>query len=315
MSEIRRDPAFSGAGERSERIQGHPARDGAQIERLQDQLADLLYPPDGGEIDVEALDALLEQMEAVSPLPASLSTDPEEGLERFRRRYASVIEAESAGAETETETGTGTGTEVPAAPEKRHSKKPFAKMLPLAAVLILLLGTVTAQAFGVDVFAVIARWTSEIFRLDGGSTPYAMVTIRPLEEGEETTYESLEEAMEAFGIDAPLVPKEIPEGFELVDVRAANRESGLLIYANYESSAGRFHIRYREAAAQEFNTLEKENSAVNSYFRSGIKHQLTSDLGRQKAAWRNGDFECQLFGDISEQEMKATIESIYQGVA
>lgn len=308
MSEIRRDPAFSGAGERSEQIQGHPARDGAQIEQLQDQLADLLYPPDGGEIDVEALDALLEQMEAVSPLPASLSTDPEEGLERFRRRYASVIEAESAGAETET----GTGTEVPATPEKRHSKKPFAKMLPLVAVLILLLGTVTAQAFGVNVFGAIVRWTSEIFRLDGRSTPYAMVTIRPLEEGETATYDSLEEAVEAFGITSPLVPKEMPAGFEMLDVTVTNREYGLLIYANYANSDRYIQFRYREAVTQEFNALEKESVEVSSYFKGGIKHRLASDLGRQKAVWQNGDFECRITGDISEQEIKNMIDSIYQ---
>lgn len=310
MSEIRRDPAFSGAGERSEQIQGHPARDGAQIERLQDQLADLLYPPDGGEIDVEALDALLEQMEAVSPLPASLSTDPEEGLERFRRRYASVIEAESAGAETET----GTGTEVPTAPEKRHSKKPFPKMLPLAAVLILLLGAMTVQASGTNVFVTIARWTSEILRL-GGFVPYAVVTVQPLEVGETATYESLEEAVAAFGIEAPLVPKEIPERFELVSVTATNEKLGLLIYADFECEDGSFEIRYREVTIQESNTLEKENAEVNFYFKGGIEHNLASDLGRQKAVWHNGDFECQMFGDVSEQEIKTAIKSIYQGVS
>ena len=42
MSEIRKDPAFSGAGESSEQIQGHTSE--TQIERLQDQLAGLLYP-------------------------------------------------------------------------------------------------------------------------------------------------------------------------------------------------------------------------------------------------------------------------------
>lgn len=302
MSEIRRDPAFSGAGEHSEQIQGHPAQDEAQIERLQDQFVDLLYPSDGGEIDVEALDALLEQMEAVSPLPASLSTDPEEGLERFRRRYASVIEASDAGA----------AEERPPVPEKRHSKKPFVRMLAIAAVVILLLSTVTAQAFGVNVFAAIARWTSEIFRLDGGSTPYAMVTVRPLEEGETAAYDTLEEAVEAFGIEAPLVPKEIPEGFELVEVTATNRDLGLFIVANYESKDGYFQIRYREAEAQDFNTLEKENTRVHSYFKGGIKYRLASDLGRQKAVWQNGDFECRIAGDISEQEIKGMIDSIYR---
>lgn len=297
MSEIRKDPAFSGAGESSEQIQGHPTE--TQIERLQDQLADILYPSDGGEIDSEALDALLEQMETVSPLPTSLPTDPGEGLERFRRRYTSVIEAAD------------TGTEAPAVSEKRHSIKSLAKALPIAAALILLFGTMTAQAFGVDVFSAIARWTSEIFRLDGGSVPYATVTIRPLEEGEEATYDSLEEAVAAFGIDAPIVPKEIPEGFELVDVQAIQRELGIVIYADYTSGDGFLQIQYNEAPTQKFNTLEREDDIVGIHFAHGIEHFLLFDLGRQKAVWQNGDFECTMQGCISEQEIKCIIDSIY----
>lgn len=300
MSEIRKDTAFSGAGERSERIQGHPGD--TQIQRLQDRLADLLYPSDGGEIDVEALDSLLEQMEAVSPLPASLSTDPEESLKQFRRRYASVIETANA----------GTVEDISAVPEKRHSNRLFVRALPFAAALMLLLSSITAQAFGMNVFSVIARWTAEIFRLDGGSTPYATVSLRPLEVDEEATYQSLEEAMEAFGIRAPLVPKEIPERFELVEVTATCRKAGILIYADYESSDGAFRIRYNEAEAQEFNTLEKENINVDSHFVKGIEHRLTSDQGRQKAIWQNGDFECKITGDLSEQELKTIIDSIYQ---
>lgn len=302
MSEIRRDPAFSGAAESTEQIQGHPAKGETQIERLQDQLADLLYPSEGGEIDIESLDALLEQMETVCPLPASLSTEPKEGLERFHRRYASVIDETCAGESAET---------APAVSKKRHSIRPFARALPFVAALILLFGTVTAQAFGVDVFSAIARWTSEIFRLDGGSTPYATVTVRPLEVGEEAVYESLEEAVEAFGIEAPIVPKEIPERFELVEVRAVQRELGVLIYAEYKSTDGVFQVRYNEAAAQEFNTLEKESSAVDSYFNGGIEHRLTSDLGRQKVVWQSGDFECKISGDISKQEILGMVDSIY----
>lgn len=300
MSEIRKDTAFSGAGERSERIQGHPGD--TQIQRLQDQLADLLYPSDGGEIDVEALDSLLEQMEAVSPLPASLSTDPEESLKQFRRRYASVIETANA----------GTAEDISAVPEKRHSNKLFVRALSFAAALMLLLSSITAQAFGMNVFSVIARWTAEIFRLDGGSTPYATVSIRPLEEDEESTYQSLEEAMEAFGIRAPLAPKEIPERFELVKVTATCRKAGILIYADYQSEDGEFQIRYNEAEAQEFNTLEREISVITSYFAGGIDHKLVSDLGRHKAIWRNGDFECKITGDLSEQEIINIIDSIYR---
>ena len=300
MSEIRKDTAFSGAGERSERIQGHPGD--TQIQRLQDRLADLLYPSDGGEIDVEALDSLLEQMEAVSPLPASLSTDPEESLKQFRRRYASVIETANA----------GTVEDISAVPEKRHSNRLFVRVLPFAAALMLLLSSITAQAFGMNVFSVIARWTAEIFRLDGGSTPYATVSLRPLEVDEEATYQSLEEAMEAFGIRAPLAPKEIPERFELVEVTATCRKAGILIYADYQSEDEEFQIRYNEVEVQEFNTLEKEDSIIFSFLAGGIEHKLISDLGRHKAIWRNGDFECKITGDLSERELKTIIDSIYQ---
>lgn len=301
MSEIRRNPAFSGDGGHSEQIQGHPVQDGPEFERLHDQLADLLFPEDDGEIDSEALDALLDRMEEVCPLPASLSTDPEEGLERFRRRYGSVMEDMAA----------DTAPDISPVPGKRHSVKPFARALPFAAALILLLGTVTAQAFGVDVFSAIARWTAEIFRLDGGSTPYAVVRLHPLDVGEEATYESLEEAVAAFGIDAPIVPKEIPEGFELTRVKAANWPSGLKILANYESADGVLQILYVESAKVDVNALEKEYGSVELYCVADSDHYIFTDLGRQKAVWQNGDFECKISGSISLQDMKAMISSIY----
>ena len=142
--------------------------------------------------------------------------------------------------------------------------------------------------------------------------PYAVVRLHPLDVGEEATYESLEEAVAAFGIDAPIVPKEIPEGFELVETRVVNQETGILIYATYKSTDGDLQIRYRETAAREFSALEKENGVVNSHFMSGIEHRLISDMGWQKAVWRNGDFECMIAGAISEQEIMDMVDSIYR---
>lgn len=302
MSEIRKDPAFSGTGDGAEQIQGHGVQDWARFEQLHDRLADMLFPVDGREVDEEALDALLEQLDAVNPPPASLTTDPEEALEEFYRRYAPVVE-EAAAEKTPAS---------PKAPEKRRSKKPFAKAISIAAVLILLLGTMTAQAFGFNVFSAIARWTSEIFRLDGGSTPYAAVRLHPLEEGEEATYDTLEEAVEAFGIDAPIVPKEIPEGFELTEVKAVQEDTGILIYANYDNNDEFFQIRYWEVRKEDSSMLEKESENVTAYFRGGITHYLLSDLGRQKAIWQTGDLECYISGDISEQRIRDMLDSIYR---
>jgi len=72
-----------------------------------------------------------------------------------------------------------------------------------------------------------------------------------------------------------------------------------------------FQPRSVRRLAQEFNTLEKESSAVDSYFNGGIEHRLTSDLGLQKAVWQNGDFECCIQGYISKEEAISAIDSIY----
>lgn len=301
MSEIRKDPACSGTGD-TERIQGHSVRDWARYEQLHDQLTDMLYPVDGGELDVEALDALLDQLDEVNPPASPLTTDTEEALKNFYRGYAPLAEDMAAGAAQAS----------PAVPEKRRSAKPFAKAIPIAAVLIFLLGSMTAQAFGFNVFSAIARWTSEIFRLDGGAAPYAVVRLRPLEEGEEAVYDTLEEAVAAFGIDAPIIPKEIPEGFELKEVKAVSENTGILIYANYESDNNFFQIEYKEQAYHDGYIFEKQHGDAKIYSVSNIKHYLIFDLGRQKINWENGDFECKISGDISEQELKDMIDSIYR---
>lgn len=300
MSEIRETPLSGSTGGRSEQIQGHPLQ--RESTHLRDQLADLLLHlnNDAPDIsDIEDLDALLDRLEEVIPLPDSLHSDTEMDLEQFHREHASIFDAVKAAPPT------------PPLAKERRTHSSFARLLPAAAVLVISLCTVSAQAFGLNVFTSFVRWTSEIFHLSDSTTSSATVRIRPLEEGEETTYDTLEEALAAFGIDAPIVPKEIPERFELVEVIAAQRVTGVQILAVYESKNGSIQIQYKEENL-DFFALEKEYGYVDFHDVENVEHYLLSDLGRQKAIWQNGDFECVISGDVSEQEIKTMIDSIYK---
>ena len=124
-------------------------------------------------------------------------------------------------------------------------------------------------------------------------------------------FDSLEEAVAAFGIEAPLVPKKIPERFELVSVTANRWFTGVCLYADYSCKDGFLHIEYREIPVQNHDSVEKEYGDVAPHIVKGIKHYLSSDIQRWKALWINGDFECRLHGTISEQELKIMIDSIY----
>nr|WP_326184795.1 DUF4367 domain-containing protein [uncultured Oscillibacter sp.] len=301
MSEARKDPAFGRAGARSEQIQGHQVPGEDLKERLQDELAELLLQPAEGDIDSDQLDRLLDALEKIDPAPEDGVPDTEESLKRFHERYADLFskdEASPAGASE-------------ASPEKRRSHIATFKFALIAAVLVFMLGSVAAQAFGLNVSGAIARWTSEVFRFQSEEIPYATIRFQPLEEGEEASYDTLEEAVDAFGITAPIAPTWVPERFTLTGVTATNRSGGVLIYADYACDDEYFQIRYSETANGNFKVLEKEEAYMGIYTSGKICHYLMSDLGWQKVFWQNGELECQMFGSVSEQEIKDIIDSIY----
>lgn len=299
MSEVRKEPELGKPGGDSAQIPQHHGE--LSKEQLQDQLADLLFQTTEETFDKEALDALLDALDEVDPLPEELIPDTEESLERFHERYAPVFESVEAAAAQRAET--------PASSRRKHSK--FGRIFPVAAIIVVLLCGMTAQAFHWNFFAAFARWTSETFRLDSSSASYAAVRNNPLAEGESASYDTPEEAVEAFGIDVPIVPKEIPERFTLTEVTASYRHGGILIYADYRSDDGSFQICYRNDTIVNTAALEKEYGNITTHLVGEITHYLVTDLGWEKAVWQNGDLECQLLGDVSQEELKAILDSIY----
>ena len=300
MSDARKKPTFGRAGKDSTQI--HNQMSGSK-EQLQDELTDFFLQADEEDLSSEMLDNLLDALDKVDPLPECGAFDTEKSLEQFHEKYAPVFSS------LETKPAVISVS----SPEKKHSNRALFKVFPIAAVLILLFGSVTCQAFGVDIFGTIARWTSEIFQIGNNSTPYAIIQANPLAEGEEAYYNTLEEAVDAFGITAPIVPKWIPNQFELERVWATKQSTGVFICADYINGDEYLQIRYKEMKKNDFSSLEQENGDVDTYFQKGIRHFFLSDMDRQKAFWQNGELECRITGNVSGQEMKDIIDSIYKG--
>lgn len=45
---------------------------------------------------------------------------------------------------------------------------------------------------------------------------------------------------------------------------------------------------------------------------NGIQHYIMVDLGITKIVWINGELECHLSGNLSEEEMNEVLYSIYE---
>lgn len=297
MSQTREEPSHGQDKNESGQIYSNQADRETQ---LRDQLADFLSCSEEENFDCAALDALLEQLDEISPTPEEEGS-VQRSLERFHEKYDSVLSVLDAAPAVELD---------PPGPKKR-SGRILLKTISIAAAVILLLGSVIVSASGIDIARTIARWTSEIFRLSSYPVPHAEVRENPLADGETITFNSLQEAVDAFGIVEPLVPQWIPERFALVRASATNQRGYALIWADYASGDGYLQIRYQQRVSSDPADLEKESGDAKVYSSGGLDHYLTVDMERQKAAWQNGELECRMSGAVTGQEIKEIIDSIY----
>lgn len=71
-------------------------------------------------------------------------------------------------------------------------------------------------------------------------------------------------------------------------------------------------VRLKESARAGQQTAEKDSNVQRVYVVRGIQHYIVDDGAQTKIVWANGNFECRICGDISEEEAIAIIDSIYK---
>ena len=193
-----------------------------------------------------------------------------------------------------------------------HSRKAL-KLLPLVAVLVLLIGTVSAQAFGENFFDLFAKWTSEIFHLDDSAKPEASIGHNDLEEGEVREYATPQEMLNDFGIKGQLIPTEVPEEFGTPTCWASKDECGLRIEILYENKEHYILFWYKQITKDNTVDVEKNDHMITSWNYGGIKHYQLTDNGIEKIAWVNGSFECLAQSNTESEVFCQVVESIYGG--
>lgn len=200
-------------------------------------------------------------------------------------------------------------------PPQKRSSSVVRRLLPIAATIAILMGSmVTAQALGVDVFGVMARWTSEIFHFTDTSVPYAVVQTNPLAEGETRSYDTLQDALDDFGLDVPLAPTWLPERFAVSDITASSAPGGISINSVYFYGDDYLQISFHEVTNADHGNLEKDFLAAEDVVLGGSHHYILTDSNRIKVIWWNGELECHITGNITMQEIYKIIKSIYEDV-
>lgn len=197
--------------------------------------------------------------------------------------------------------------------KKTYSRTPARWLRTLAAtaavVALILLSSVTAKAFGWDIWDAVIKWTEDTFHISIG------VPSNASDPGSSDSlpYISLDEALKKGGVTTELAPQWIPDGYTLMDITIEESPLQKVYSSLYQKDDSYLRITIFEYTDVAPEYVEQGDGLIETYEMAGIKYYLFANNARTQAVWINGSFECQISGKLTIDELKTMIDSITKG--
>jgi hypothetical protein len=197
--------------------------------------------------------------------------------------------------------------------KKRKWHRSFVAVTAVVAV-VLVGNAITTFAYGANLLQAIISFTDDVLRKDYVNQEPSLttsVTETPVTNSE---YATLQEAFDAIGIDSPKAPAWLPEDFELVSIDTAvlnesNKISALFI--NGDKSLTITLTHFNKQPQNQYQAIEKNSKPIEIYSNNSMEFYLFTNIDRTVATWIDGMSDCTVEGDISFDELKKIIASMY----
>lgn len=263
-----------------------------------------LDPPEGG--DYERTARILEVIERrEEESPTGILPDVDQAWEDFQKYY---VPLDSEGCplypmRDPDRTSAGRGPD-----GRRRRGRLLRRLIPVAAVAAVTLSSmVAAQAFGLDVFGTLARWTEETFHFVSG-TPAAAGS-----EESESIRQAIQEVYDRCGVTVP-APAWYPEGTEFAcDIDVVEDMECSTITCDFVYGDSVFYIetqQYHKNDRIPNYTLEKDAEVIEEYSSNGRTFYIMSNLTDICAAYSNRQTVISISGGLSLEIVKQIIDSI-----
>ena len=185
----------------------------------------------------------------------------------------------------------------------RHLSRAM-KTLSVAAVLavVIISGSVTASAFGYNLWGAVAEWTRDTFGFTQSSQNNG---IYP--------FENLRDALDAYDIDEPIVPQWIPDGYGEDTVQTAETPDSKIIVAvsKYGSKEIKFEVKIFDDPSNRHWLYEMFEDDVEKYFSNGIDFYIMKNDDFTRVSWAVGNNECSILCSLKPKEIYRMVDSIF----
>lgn len=201
--------------------------------------------------------------------------------------------------------------------DEKTTRKNHGKVIPVArwmrrltaaaaVVAVIFAGTITASAFGVNIWEVFVQWTEETFHFRGNSDQEPSAP----EKENNQDYQSLQEALDLYKITTPLVPKWIPQGYELHSVKVNASPAQEVFLGIYLKDDQMLKVQIKQYLDSDPEQIEQSGTLLEEYESGGIIYYFFEDDPMLQAVWTNENFECYISGELTIDEMKQIVDSI-----
>lgn len=181
------------------------------------------------------------------------------------------------------------------------------------ASVVLVLGILFFALPGVghadNVRDVLTWWSDSVFQ-------FILPGERPLvqEYSYETDHPGLQQiydAVKELGVDDPVVPRWVPDGFKLVELKAFPMSEDASIYACLNRREDSIIISIINHSKQNVLQYEKDAKDVYIWDLSGREHYVISNKDEWTITWIGENVECTVITDCTQEDVYKMIKSIY----
>lgn len=295
------------------------AFDGMSTESLQDILYRDSLTADSGDAD---MDTILHIMEVVArrekDSPDSHIPDADAALASFHKNYEPLARGGRSLYETDEPLAQNTSSS-PDDPFKRsqsprRTRKPkrFRRITSIAAAVfvVIFIGSVTAQALGLNLWGAIARWTSETFGLFTDRIA-AQESGRAQQVPEQL--QKLHNLLQENEVATARLPTYIPDRYAEFDTNMTENPgyTDFTCLLENEETSTYLIVQYRLHRDAPYTPLyEKDEASPDVYTHNGIDFYILTNMDAYCAVWSIGHLEGFISGAASRGELTVILDSI-----
>ncbi len=282
--------------------------DDLSVDELKEALKNtFFYSGEFSDADMEEMDQIMAVLDRKEPLDPLYSA--EESLKQFKEAYGEELSSlgvrnteevmqEISAADSD---AVCSGSKVKAVRPVRRRRLLRTAVVAASVIMVLVAIAATASAMGYNLFGWVPKWNKDVLSFESENRK---------EDPDEDDLQGIPEVLASLGIDESLYPTWIPEDLVWTDL-VVDKDPLFLLEA-FNNDNRFLSITISPTSGSETAMYQKGDNSPIEHFAGGVTHLIFQNASELTAVWYTEDYTVTIIGNITLDEMRKSIDSVYE---